>query len=338
MYETYYGLRERPFELTPNPRFLLLTQGHRRALVNLELGIATRAGVVALIGEPGTGKTTVARALVARQGGQTTFVYLNQSLASAADLRRSLVQALNLGRAGETSYTDLVRDLTRRYGNRREEASPVALIVDEAQSLSDELLEEIRLLTNIEAADRRVMTLALLGQPKLAARLNEEMWAQLKQRIEIRSTLVPLELAETAAYVWSRVRTAGADAAQIFTADAIRLMHDRSRGIPRTISVIAENALVAGFAERERPVTRRLVETVCTDLDLLAQPSEEAPPVAAASVARAPQAPRPPAEPKAVSLPRRELPAGRDRLTRSAETGRRWRWRWLFMPGAWLRS
>ena len=246
MYETFYGLRERPFDLTPNPRFLLLTPGHRRALINLELGIATRKGVVALIGEPGTGKTTVARALMAKRGATTTFVYLNQSLASPADLRRSLVQSLSLRPRGRERPTPIwLRDLTRQLASLGERGSPVALVVDEAQSLPDDLLEEIRLLTNIETTEGKLMTLVLIGQPKLAARLNEEKWKQLKQRIEIRTSLSPLELPETAAYIWSRVRTAGGDAAKLFTADAIRLIHERARGIPRSISVIGENALIA---------------------------------------------------------------------------------------------
>jgi general secretion pathway protein A len=351
MYETFYGLRERPFDLTPNPRFLLLTPGHRRALINLELGIATRKGVVALIGEPGTGKTTVARALMAKRGATTTFVYLNQSLVSPADLRRSLVQTLHLRPEAENSNTDLVRDLTRQLASLGERGSPVALIVDEAQSLPDDLLEEIRLLTNIETTEGKLMTLLLIGQPKLAARLNEEKWKQLKQRIEIRTSLSPLELPETAAYIWSRVRTAGGDAAKLFTADAIRLIHERARGIPRSISVIGENALIAGFADHERPVTRRLVQQVCADLDLTEEPPEPpqavlaataAPAAAAAAAAttplpRRPEAPKSPPAPTNTptgSLPRRDLPVARTRPAKPATTSRRW---WFF-SGAWLRS
>jgi general secretion pathway protein A len=333
MYESFYGLRERPFDLSPNPRFLFLTPGHRRALVNLDLGIASRKGVIALIGEPGTGKTTVARAVMARRES-TTFIYLNQSLTSAADLRRSLAHSLHLGPRAEASHVDLILDLTRHLSTLLERGRTVSLIVDEAQGLSDELLEEIRLLTNVESPEGKLLTLVLIGQPRLASRLNEERWAQVKQRIEIRCVLSPLELNETAAYICSRVRTAGGDAAQLFTADAIRLIYERSRGIPRTISVIGENALNAGFAENERPLTRRIVQQVCEELDLLGPATEVPPPAPAPEISQIPLARsvQPPTKPG--PAPRRDLPLAQPRPARAKTTGRRW-WFW---SRAWSRS
>ena len=333
MYESFYGLRERPFDLTPNPRFLLLTPGHRRALVSLDFGISSHKGVVMLLGEAGTGKTTVARALMATREAMTTFLYLNQSLPSAADLRRSLSRALDLGSRAETSNSDLIVDMTSRLTSLKQQGKTVALVVDEAQALSDELLEEIRLLANVETPEGKLLTLILIGQPKLGERLNEEMWAKLKQRIEIRCSLSALALTESAAYIWSRISTAGGDAAKIFTADAIRLIHGRARGIPRSISVIGENVLMAGFAEGARPVTRRLVVQVCDELDLHELPAE------ATTEPRAGILQMPAAQAATVGQPsgplaRREPPVERTRPAPAKATGR---W-WGFLSGAWLRS
>jgi general secretion pathway protein A len=269
MYEGFFGLRERPFDLTPNPRFLVLTPQHRNALVSLEFGIDMRKGVVQLIGDTGTGKTTVARALMARsRNGRVRHIYLNNPALTRAEFLQFLARSLDLSKLAETSKTDLMSELADRLVALRREGTTVALLVDEAQSLPDDLLDEIRFLTNLETNDEKLLTLILVGQPKLEHRLDDAAWEQLKQRVELRSTLTPFDLSGTTAYIWSRIQTAGGDGGRVFTAEAVRLVHERSRGIPRSISVICENALINGYADQEQPITRRRVLEVCNELDL----------------------------------------------------------------------
>jgi type II secretory pathway predicted ATPase ExeA len=269
MYEKFFGLRERPFDLTPNPRFMYFTPRHREALVNLQFGIESRKGVVVLIGEAGMGKTTVIRAAIETQRtNEVRCVYLNNPLLTRGEFIEFLANALQLSTAAERSKTRLVAELASRLTEERQRGATVVLLIDEAQSLSNELLEELRMLTNIETHSEKLVTLVLVGQPQLAERLNDERLGQLKQRIELRCTLSPFELAETVMYIRNRVRIAGGDAVQMFTRDAIQVIHERSRGIPRSISVICENALVGAFAENQKPVTRALVQEVCDEFDL----------------------------------------------------------------------
>jgi general secretion pathway protein A len=289
MYESYFGLKERPFDLTPNPRFLFLTQRHREALVNLEFGIAGQKGVVVLIGEAGMGKTTLVRAAIENQRqSKVKCIYLNNPLLTRSEFLLFLCRNFNLSAAAETSKTELIAELALRLESLHRRGRRVALLVDEAQSLPDELLEEIRLLTNIETSDEKLLTLILVGQPELAERLNDRGLRQLKQRVELRCTLTPFDLPETAAYIARRLSTAGAEIAP-FTREAVDVIHRRSRGIPRSISVICENALISGYAENERPVTSRLVTEVCDEFDLQALAVDV--PIAPAPSAPEPEAP-----------------------------------------------
>src|SRR4029077_9937387 len=164
--------------------------------------------------------------------------------------------------------------------DRRASGHITALVIDEAQSLSAELLEEIRLLANIETPTKKLLPLVLAGQPELKDRLNEPGLRQLKQRVTLRCEIVPLSLEETCAYIAFRIRTAGGDASGLFTREAVQLIHQKSRGIPRTISVMCDNALVSGCALDRRPVDRAIVAEVARDFDLDG-PAQEAAPLAA---------------------------------------------------------
>jgi general secretion pathway protein A len=269
MYENFFGLSERPFDLTSNPKYLYLTASHREALSSLEYGISARTGVTVLVGEAGTGKTTLIRAtLDARDARTKRAVYMNNPTLTRDEFLQFLAREFSLEPSSAASKTVLLRDLERELLALQEQGITPALIIDEAQSLPHELLEEIRLLANIETATEKLLPIVLAGQPELADRLNHSSLRQLKQRIGLRCHLRQLELGETGAYITARIATAGGMAVRMFTREAVTLIHERSQGIPRTISVICHNALISAFAMNVRLVTADIVREVCQDFDL----------------------------------------------------------------------
>ena len=267
MYQRFYGLRELPFELTPNPKFLFLTPGHREALSNLQYGVSSAKSLTVLVGEAGTGKTTLLRAVLeSEENTRVQWVYLNNPLLTREDFVRTLAIRFALGAEAGLSKSAFVDALERALVERRARGETTVLVVDEAQSLSYELLEEIRLLANIETSTEKLLVVILAGQPEFAARLNEPGLRQLKQRVALRCEIAPFQLSETAAYVGSRIRTAGGEA-QLFTREAVMASHEHARGIPRTINVICDNSLLGAFALGRPQVDREIVLEVVRDFD-----------------------------------------------------------------------
>ena len=302
MYEAFYGFRERPFLITPNPRFLFLNSGHREALATLRLGLSSSLGITLLLGDAGTGKTTLLRAaLDAERRAQNRYALLNNPALTRAEFYEILAEALGLP-APAGSKARFLLDFQRDVVERHAAGGSTALVIDEAQSLSHELFEEIRLLANLETETEKLVNVVLVGQRELADRLNDPSLRQLKQRICLRCTLQPLDLRETASYIALRVRVAGAVAGDIFTKDAVLAVYEASRGIPRTIGVICENALLGGFAAERKPVDRTIIVDVCRDLDL---PVSNAP----APASRKPT----PIEETATEEPEPDVPRARDR-------------------------
>lgn len=265
MYEPFFGLRERPFDLTPNPRYLVLTEAHREVLSTLEYAIASRTGVTLLIGEAGSGKTTLIRAAMQRQPGRVHCVHLHNPVLTREEFFETLASAFALSDRARQSKAVMLAELESLLATRNEAGEISVLIVDEAQSLPLPLLEEIRLLANIETNERKLLSLVLAGQPELAERLNDQALRQLKQRVALRCDLRALTAAETAGYIAGRLLIAGGVGASIFTQQAVAAIHQHANGIPRTISVIADNALLGGFGAGERPVSSQTVRTVCRD-------------------------------------------------------------------------
>jgi general secretion pathway protein A len=285
MYQRYYGLRELPFELTSDPRLLFLTARHREALGNLRYGLSAAKAVTVLIGEAGTGKTTLLKAaLQSKDCRHVRCVYLHNPALTRGEFFEVLSRELDLGPRATESKAVLLTELERALRDRRAAGEVVALVVDEAQSLSHELLEEIRLLANIETATAKLLPLVLAGQPEFAARLNDPALRQLKQRVALRCDIPPLTLPETAEYIAFRIRAAGGEGSRLFTREAVMLVYERSRGIPRTISVICDNALVTGMAMSRQPVDSAMVLEVCRDFDLPAADGTSISPLAAGTV------------------------------------------------------
>ena len=276
MYEQYYGLRERPFDLSPNPRFLFLSRGHKEALTHLRYGLNGRPGLTVLVGEAGTGKTTLVRAALQSVGtGESRVVHLSNPTLTRSEFYEYLASGFGFSSEAASSKTTFIRELADGLTGAAGSSGVLALVVDEAQSIPHALLEEIRLLTNTEGASGNTVAIALVGQPELGERLNEPGLRQLKQRVALRCELSPLDLNETAAYVAARVRVAGGRPDVLFTRDAILTIHQHSLGIPRTISVLCDNALVNGFASDVKPVGRQLVEEVCRDFHLTQKPGTQ---------------------------------------------------------------
>jgi len=272
MYEQFFGFRERPFDLTPNPRYLVLTESHREALSNLVYGIASRKGITLLVGEAGSGKTTVIRTALEKQSNLVHCVHVHNPTLSRAEFVEMLANRFSLSAEAARSKTTMLVELEALLRERHKAGETSVLIIDEAQSLPLDLLEEIRLLANIETNDEKLVSVIIAGQPEIVDRLNKESLRQLKQRIALRCQLRPLTLAETAAYIAGRIRAAGGVDARVFTREAVALIHERAQGLPRTINVIADNALLGGLAANQRPVGSQLVREVCRDFDISAVP------------------------------------------------------------------
>ncbi|PYR09238.1 MAG: hypothetical protein DMG00_14000 [Acidobacteria bacterium] len=269
MYQRFFGLRERPFELTSNPKYLFFSAQHREALANLEYGLSSAKAITVVVGEAGTGKTTLLRAaLESERCRRVKAIVLDNPTLTREEFVEILAARFQLGPAAAASKAALLDALEAELRARRAREEITALIVDEAQSLSDELLEEVRLLANIETPTEKLLPLVLAGQPELAARLNESGLRQLKQRVALRCEVAPLDLGDTAAYIVSRIRTAGGNTTKLFTREAVTLIHEFSRGIPRVINVMCDNALISGFALKRQPVDRDIVAEVCRDFDL----------------------------------------------------------------------
>ena len=269
LYLTHFGLRQEPFNVTPDPGFLYLSASHREAFAQLSYGVKARKGFVVLTGEVGTGKTTLIHALLNEINGETQTALLFNTVASPEDLLRYVCEDFGLmeverDHRGMHDYLTLLnRFLLESY----RKGHNVALIIDEAQNLSAEVLESIRLLSNFETSRDKLLQIVLVGQPELAVRLNSAELRQLKQRVALRHHLLPLSLAECQEYIRSRLVTAGGELT-IFSGKALDAIYRYSSGIPRLVNVLCDNSMLTAYALERREVDAAMIQEVAEDLNL----------------------------------------------------------------------
>ncbi|MFN7949219.1 MAG: AAA family ATPase [Blastocatellia bacterium] len=275
MYRQFYGLRDIPFSLTPDPRFLYFTASHREVMANLHYGIQHGKGLIVASGEVGTGKTTMLRAMLARLDRSVLTAYIFNPGLTVPEFYHYL--ATSFGITQYSSRSDLLMKLGKLLMMRHARGLRSVIIVDEAQGLDHKLLEEIRLLLNFETYTEKQLQIILAGQPELRQILNDPALRQLKQRISLRCEIKPLRADEVSAYIRARLKTAGATRLDLFTPEAVALIYRASEGIPRLINNICDNALLTGFAMSAQQITPEIVAEVVESLDLLKPMIEEDP-------------------------------------------------------------
>jgi general secretion pathway protein A len=267
MYCQFYGLLRRPFEMTPDPAFLYLGEAHREGLAMFQYAVESRKGFVLLTGEVGTGKTTLLHALLSQLDARTSSAFVFNPRLKPIDFFKVVFDELGIEEPCRTKGEHLMA-LNRFLIAKLERDEPTLLIVDEAQNLSPEMLEEIRLLSNLETATSKLLQIMLVGQPELAAMLARPELRQLRQRIVLRHHLRPFDAPECASYIDERLRLAGYTGKALFDRGALREIHEVTGGIPRLVNIVCDGALLLGFSREMPQIGRRAVAEVARDLDL----------------------------------------------------------------------
>jgi general secretion pathway protein A len=268
MYKSFFGLKENPFNVNPDPRFLFLTQQIEEALAGLMYGIRTRKGFITLTGEVGTGKTTLINRLLDwlhQQRTRTAFLF--NSRMNTNQLFDFVLSEFDIVCESRTKSQQLMK-LHHWLLERYRSGETAVLIVDEAQNLTYPVMEEIRLLTNLETSTDKLLQVVLSGQPELEEKLRLPQLRQLRQRITLRCKTTPLTQEQTRDYINERLRIAGATGEPIFGKDAVEAVHLYSLGIPRVVNLLCEHSLVNSFVEQKRQVTAKIVEDVAREFQL----------------------------------------------------------------------
>jgi general secretion pathway protein A len=266
MYNEFYGFREAPFNITPDPRFLFFSDKHREAFNHVLFGIRERKGFIQITGEVGAGKTTVCRAILTELGDHCKTALILNPMITATQMMRTILTELGLEprKLDRSAYLDL---LNRFLLEQAEAGNDVVLLIDEAQDLEPELLEQVRLLSNLETDQRKLLQIVLIGQPELREKLDQRGLRQLRQRITVRYHLKPLNRFETERYIHHRLRVAGADGRPTFSPWAIRRVHSYAQGVPRLINAVCDKALLYGYVNGTYDLKARAVGRAIRELE-----------------------------------------------------------------------
>jgi general secretion pathway protein A len=265
MYSDFYGFREAPFNITPDPRFLFFSDRHREAFNHILFGIRERKGFIQITGEVGAGKTTVCRAILEELGPAVrTALILNPYLTGSQLLRTLLTE---LGLPAPEDKVECLQVLNQFLLDQLVLGQDVVLFIDEAQDLADEVLEEVRLLSNLETDQRKLLQIVLVGQPELREKLNAHRLRQLRQRITVRYHLAPLTRGEMERYIEHRLHVAGANGAPTFSRWALGTIYRYSKGIPRLVNAVCDKALLCGFVTGDDHLTWGHVRRAIRELE-----------------------------------------------------------------------
>ncbi|QEM68672.1 AAA family ATPase [Geobacter sp. FeAm09] len=266
MYETFFNLRMKPFDLVPDPSFIYLSKSHKKALTFLDYGIRERAGFILLTGEVGSGKTTIIRNLLNKRYEQLVLAKVFNTRVTSEQLLAMINDDFGLQTQGKDKVT-LIRDLNDFLVDQYARGNQPILIIDEAQNLAPELLEEVRMLSNLETSDSKLLQIILVGQPELRAILSAPELRQLRQRISINCHLQSLSRQETERYIMHRLEVAGNALAVEFPFESLDIIFRYSRGIPRLINIICDFLMLSAFAEEMKVIPVEMVREVIGDLD-----------------------------------------------------------------------
>ncbi len=266
VYLEYYGLTEPPFDITPNPRFLFYSPKHREAYNHLLYGIRERKGFIQLTGEVGAGKTTLCRAMLEQLDRKYATALILNPVMSADELMKAVACEFGLPVAN-LDRLETLGVINQFLLQQVERAQESVLIIDEAQDLTDDLLEQVRLLSNLETDNRKLLQIVLLGQPELRERLNNPRLRQLRQRITVRYHLQALNRNEVSQYIQHRLHLSGANGVPAFTWPALWQVFSYSQGIPRLVNAVCDKALLAGFVEQRERIDFRLVRRAIRELE-----------------------------------------------------------------------